>query len=142
MKRTILTLALLAAVSSTALADEGIPVEPGQWEVTTTMTMPMMPTPQTMTVSECFEDEVMDMDDLATEDLDPNCTYDLAQIDGNTMKWTIDCPVEGGGTMHAEWEATSGGDTVEGQGLMTMTIQGQQMDMTMTWSGKRVGECQ
>ena len=57
------------------------------------------------------------------------------------MNWTIDCPVEGGGTMHAEWQATSGGDTVEGEGKMTMEVMGQKMDMTMSWTGERVGEC-
>ena len=138
MRITILVLAALAA--SPALA-EGIPVEPGLWSVTTTMNMPMMPAPQTMTTEQCFEDDVMDMDDMATEGLDPGCKYDLSNIDGNTMAWSIDCPVEGGGEMHAEWQATSSGDSVEGEGKMAMTVAGQQMDMTMSWTGKRVGDC-
>jgi hypothetical protein len=139
MKRRIALLAVLVIVSSPVLA-EGIPVEPGQWEITTTMTMPMLPAPQTMTVEECFKDEIMDMDDMATDDLDPNCVFDLGQVDDTSMQWTIDCPVEGG-TMHAEWVATSGGDTVEGEGKMTMSVAGQTMDMQMNWTGKRVGEC-
>ena len=139
MKKTVLALFLLSPVAP-ALAD-GIPVEPGLWSVTTTMNMPMMPQPQTMTVEECFEDDVMDMDDMADENLDPGCSYELKQVDGNTMNWTIDCPVEGGGTMHAEWQATSGGDTVDGEGKRTMEVMGQKMDMTMSWTGKRVGEC-
>ena len=140
MKIRMTLLAVLAIASSPVLA-EGIPVEPGKWEITTTMTMPMLPAPQTMTVEECFEDEIMDMDDMATDELDPNCSYDLGQVDGTTMQWSIDCPVDGGGTMHAEWVATSGGDTVDGEGNMTMSIQGQTMDMQMTWTGKRVGSC-
>jgi hypothetical protein len=105
------------------------------------MTMPMLPTPQTMTVEECFEDDIMDMDDMATGDLDPNCVFDLGQVDGATMQWKIDCPVEGGGSMHAEWVATSGGDSVEGEGRMNVSVAGQSMDMQMTWAGKRVGAC-
>jgi len=140
MKTKILCLAALAIASSPLLAD-GIPVEPGQWEITTTMTMPMLPAPQTMTVEECFKDDIMDMDDMATDDLDPECVYDLGQVDGATMKWNIDCPVEGGGTMHAEWVATSGGDTVEGEGNMSISVAGQSMEMNMTWTGKRIGEC-
>ena len=140
MKTRMTLLAVLATVSTPVLA-EGIPVEPGLWEVTTTMTMPMMPTPQVMTVEECFKDEIMDMDDMSTDDLDPNCEFDLAQVDGATMQWSIDCPVEGGGTMHAEWVATSGGDTVEGEGKMTVSVAGQTMDMQMTWAGKRTGAC-
>jgi hypothetical protein len=139
MTRKILVLAALAAFASPVLAD-GIPVDPGLWSVTTTMNMPMLPQPQTMTIEECFKDDVMDMDDMATEDLDPGCTYNLANVDGNTMEWTIDCPMEGG-TMHAEWQATSGGNSVTGDGKMTMNMQGQTMEMTMSWTGKRIGEC-
>jgi len=139
MKRKILLMAALAAFVSTASA-EGIPVEPGLWSITTTMDMPMMPQPQTVTVEECFEDEVMDMDDMAMDDLDPNCTYDLGQVDGNSMRWNIDCPMEGG-TSHAEWLATSGGDTVQGEGKLSISINGQNMEMTMNWTGKRIGEC-
>ena len=56
------------------------------------------------------------------------------------MEWTIDCPVEGG-TMHAEWSATSSGDSVEGTGDMTMNMAGQTMNMTMSWTGERIGQC-
>lgn len=139
MKRKVLLTVALAAFVSTALA-EGIPVEPGLWSITTTMNMPMMPQPQTVTVEECFEDEVMDMDDMAMDDLDPNCTYDLGQVDGNSMRWNIDCPMEGG-TSHAEWLATSGGDTVQGEGKISISINGQNMEMNMNWTGKRIGEC-
>jgi hypothetical protein len=57
------------------------------------------------------------------------------------MKWSFDCPVEGG-TSHGEWEATSGGDTVVGKGLITVSFQGQAMEMTMNWEGKRIGDCE
>jgi hypothetical protein len=49
--------------------------------------------------------------------------------------------VEGGGTSHGEWQATSHGDRVEGSGKITMTMQGQTMEMNMSWLGKRVGDC-
>ena len=119
---------------------EGIPVEPGLWSVTTTVTMPMLPAPQTNTMEECFTEEMIDMDDMSTEDMDPDCAFNQARVDGNTMEWTIDCPVEGG-TMQAEWSATSEGDSVEGSGTMTMNMAGQTMNMSMTWAGKRIGDC-
>jgi hypothetical protein len=79
--------------------------------------------------------------DMSDEDLDPNCDYALNTLDGNTMSWSIDCPVDGGGQMHAEWTATSNGDSVEGQGKMTMSMQGQTMNMDMSWVGERIGAC-
>ena len=39
---------------SSALAD-GIPIEPGEWEVTTTMEMPMLPAPRVQTHTQCIE---------------------------------------------------------------------------------------
>ncbi len=130
----------LLVLMSPPVHAEGIPVEPGLWEMTSTVTMPMMPQPRVTTVTECMEKSEITMDDVGGEDLDPNCTFDMARVDGNTMKWSVDCPVEGG-TSHGEWQATSEGDTVSGEGLLTMSFQGQTMEMTMTWEGRRTGEC-
>jgi len=57
------------------------------------------------------------------------------------MQWEVDCPVEGG-TSHGEWQATSEGNTVTGNGLITIAFQGQTMEMTMNWTGKRTGPCE
>ncbi len=140
MKNKILTIAILATLSTPALA-AGIPVEPGLWSITTTVNIPMMPAPQTMTVEECMADEILDPEEMSDDDLDPNCDYTLDTLDGNTMAWSIDCPVEGGGQMQAEWTATSNGDSVEGEGKMTMEMQGQVMNMSMSWVGERIGPC-
>lgn len=126
-------------ISFPALA-EGISVEPGLWKMTSTVTMPMLPQPRVTTVTECMDKSEITMDEIGGEGLDPNCTFDMAQVDGNTMKWSVDCPVEGG-TSHGEWQATSGGDTVTGEGSLTMSFQGQTMEMTMSWEGQRIGAC-
>jgi hypothetical protein len=130
---------VLLLISFPALA-EGIPVEPGLWKMTSTVHMPMLPQPRVTTATECMEKSEITMDEVGGGDMDPNCTFDMAQVDGNTMKWSVDCPVEGG-TSHGEWQATSGGDTVTGEGSLTMSFQGQTMEMTMTWEGQRIGAC-
>jgi hypothetical protein len=135
----IVTPGVLALISISAHAD-GIPVEPGLWKMTSTVNMPMLPQPRVTTVTECMEKSEITMDEVGGEGMDPNCTFDMAQVDGNTMKWSVDCPVEGG-TSHGEWQATSGGDTVTGEGSLTMSFQGQTMEMTMTWEGQRIGAC-
>jgi len=135
-----LVLAMALAVSSTVWA-EGISVEPGMWEMTTTMVMPMFPEPRVTKVSECIEESEISMDEIGGEDLDPNCTFSMDQVDGSTMQWEVDCPVEGG-TSHGEWQATSEGNTVTGNGLITIAFQGQTMEMTMNWTGKRTGPCE
>ena len=92
-------------LGSSPLLAEGIPVEPGLWKMTSTVTMPMLPQPRVTTVTECMEKSEITMDEVGGEGMDPNCTFDTAQVDGNTMKWSVDCPVEGG-TSHGEWQAT------------------------------------
>ena len=136
---TIVAPGILVLISISALA-EGIPVEPGLWKMTSTVNMPMLPQPRVTTVTECMEKSEITMDEVGGEGMDPNCTFDMAQVDGNTMKWSVDCPVEGG-TSHGEWQATSGGDTVTGEGSLTMSFQGQTRDMTMDWDGQRIGAC-
>ncbi len=138
--RNILLAGVLLAAVPAAFAD-GIPVEPGMWEMTSTMNMPMLPQPRVTTVTECMEKSEISMDEVRTEDMDPDCSFVMEQLDGDTMKWTVDCPVEGG-TSHGEWTATSGGDTVTGDGVITVSFQGQTMEMTMNWSGQRIGPCE
>lgn len=139
MIRASIILGILFFAAPAAWA-EGMPVEPGMWKMTSTVTMPMLPQPRVTTTTECMTESEISMDDMGGEDMDPNCQFDMAQVDGNTMKWSFDCPVEGG-TSHGEWEATSTGDSVTGKGVVTMAFQGQTMEMTMAWEGKRIGDC-
>jgi len=139
MIRPSIVLGVLISTATAALAD-GIAVEPGMWEMNSTMNMPMLSQPRVTTTTECIEKSEISFDDMGGEEMDPNCKFQTAQVDASTMKWSFDCPVEGG-TSHGEWEATSGGDTVTGEGLMTVSFQGQTMEMTMSWEGKRVGAC-
>jgi hypothetical protein len=139
VRYTVLLIGLLFFAIPAAWA-EGLTIEPGKWKMTSTMTMPMLPQPRVTTTTECIEKSEISMDDMGGEEMDPNCKIETAQIDVSTIKWSFDCPVEGG-TSHGEWEATSGGDTVTGEGLMTVSFQGQNMEMTMNWTGRRIGAC-
>jgi hypothetical protein len=134
-----LAAALALAASSADAAT--IPVEPGLWEMTSTISMPMLPQPQVNTQTECIGKGQLSTDDVGGEDLDPACTLEASQVDDSTMRWTFECPVEGGGHSRGEWQATSHGDRVEGSGVMKMEMQGQAMEMTMRWEGRRIGDC-
>lgn len=140
MKRKSLVLSIFAALASPLMAD-GMQVEPGLWKMTTTLNMPMLPQPQTNSMEECVEDASFDIEDMSAEDMDPNCTIEMAQVDASTMKWSMDCPVEGGGTSHAEWQATSSGTSIEGSGKINLAVMGQEMEMTTTFSGQHIGAC-
>lgn len=136
----ILTGLVTAVLASTASAD-GVSINPGLWEMTSTMTMTMMPQPQTTTVKECIKDNKLSPESFNMEEDNP-CNVADVIVDGNTARWSINCPTEGGPVMEGQWEITSDGDTINGNGTMSTEFSGQQMGFVMTWEGKRIGNCE
>ena len=131
-------------LAATALAD-GVAVDPGQWEMKMTMEMktsmdlPMVIPPRTMTTTECVEEDELGPDSFNMEE-DSLCEFGDVAVEGNTVSWSISCPGPAG-SMSGNWSFTSEGDTVEGQGTMAGNMGGQDMEFHMSWNGKRIGDC-
>ena len=136
-KMTILTM-ILALVSLKAMAD-GIAIEPGKWETTTTMNLPMLAPPKVNTAIECMEESEISPEKM-TDNMDSGCTFDTRVVENSTMQWKMEC-VADTGSSRGEWEATSYGDTLTGSGTITIDMQGQSVEMLMNWEGRRVGDC-
>lgn len=134
-----LSFVVMMLLASTANA-KGVPIDPGLWEMTTTMRMSMMPQPQTSTDTECIEEFEMNPEDFNMDEENP-CKITEVTIDGNTARWLISCPTGGGMTMEGKWEFTSKGDSIAGTGSMTAEVAGQDMSFDMDWTGKRIGPC-
>ena len=120
-------------------AADSIPVKPGMWETTMTMTSPMFPQPRVETVTECVEKTEFSVDDLMPAD-QSDCTITESSVDGNTLNWKMQCQMqggsgEGGGTF------ISNGDTGTGEMYMNMKMQGQSIEMQNSWKGKHIGPC-
>ena len=73
-------------------------------------------------------------------DEDSPCSFDDVEIEGNTVRWNLNCPGPAG-TMTGSWEFTSTGETVTGNGSMSAQMAGQVMEFTMSWEGQRIGDC-
>jgi len=127
----------------------GFTMNPGQWEFTTTMTMPMLPQPQTTTSSECISKEEAQKDPLADLVDSGNCAILNKKISGNTLHFTMKCTNDG---MVTEGSGTFTGQKNTASGSVVMTMNMPQManmpnmpsgPMTMTtrWQGKRTGNC-
>ena len=136
---TILT-GLAAILFAGASSAAGVSIEPGQWEMTSTMTMTMMPDPQTTTTMECIVEDELNPETF-NMDKDNPCNITEVTIDGDTARWLISCPTEGGPTMEGQWEITSHGDSLTGTGSMITEFSGQKMRFNMSWEGKRIGDC-
>lgn len=128
--------AMLAPVGAWA---QGVAMEPGKWEMTTTMTMSMMPAPQVRTVTECYTEDEFDPEKFNTNP-DSTCATSDIEVDGQTITWNIVCPTEMG-NMEGKWSFVSGGDTVSGTGDMSANMGDQVITFNMIWKGKRVGDC-
>ena len=140
MKLRLVLTSLTAIVFSASAIAEGVSIDPGEWEMTSTITMSMMPQPQTTTVKECIKEPELNPEDFNMDEDNP-CNISEVVIDGDTASWSINCPTEGGPVMEGRWEFTSGGDTISGSGSMTADYAGQAMSIDMSWTGKRIGDC-
>jgi len=140
MKLRLVLTSLTAMVFSASAIAEGVSIDPGEWEMTSTITMSMMPQPQTTTVKECIKEPELNPEDFNMDEDNP-CNISEVVIDGDTASWSINCPTEGGPVMEGRWEFTSGGDTISGSGSMTADYAGQAMSIDMSWTGKRIGDC-
>ena len=136
----ILTGLATVILASTASAD-GVSINPGMWEMTSTMTMSMMPQPRSTTVKECIKDSELSPESFNMEEDNP-CNITEMSVDDNTARWSINCPTEGGPVMEGHWEFTSKGDSISGNGTMSAEFSGQTMGFVMSWEGERIGNCE
>jgi len=133
------SLGVLAALSVRVSAQEkAVNLNPGLWEITSTVEMVGMPVgaPPPMTYTQC----------ITPEDLVPRnqgdseaCEVSDVNIDGNTVSWKISCSGQGGG-MEGTGTITYDGDSMEG--MMEMVMPSMNMEMKNTLEGTRVGECE
>ena len=126
-------------LTNTLSAADSIPVKPGMWETTMTMTSPMFPQPLVETTTECVDKSEFSIDDLMPAD-QSECSIIESSVDGNTLHWKMQCQTqggsgEGGGTF------VSNGDSGTGDMNMKMTGQGQSFEMQNSWKGKHIGPC-
>lgn len=135
----LLTCTVLILTFNIVSAADSIPVKPGMWEMTTTMTSPMFPQPRVSTATECMEKSEFSITDLMPSD-QSECTITESNVSGNTLTWKMQCQMqggsgEGGGTFE------SNGNSGSGDMYMNMEVQGQSFNMQNSWQGKHIGPC-
>jgi len=128
----------VAALGSDAAAQH--PMRPGRWEITMQMAMPNMPMQMPAVKStQCITQAQLDAPDkgLPTGPAKNanECKMSEYKQAGDTVTWKIAC--SGQQAMTGSGELRFTGDTYEG--VMQMAMDQQQM--TMKYSGKRLGDC-
>lgn len=132
-----LSLSLAVLCSPAALA-ETLPVTPGLWEVTSTRTHPFTGQPVTEVNQLCMKQSEFDPR-MLLEGMD-GCQLTRQGRSGNTLEYAVQCSQDGA-TIDVEGTMQTQGE--QGQGVMTMRIQGAGMNMEMesSWTSRRLGEC-
>jgi hypothetical protein len=138
-KTLMLAAALLSAPASAAPPN----MKEGLWEITTKMEMPGMPAgmkPQVM--QQCITKKDLEDPRRTTPGNDPNsnrCQVADYKVQGNTATWNMAC--KGEGAMTGSGTITYSGNSYSGTSKMTMNHGGQAQNLTMHYSGRRIGEC-
>jgi len=137
-KTCALSASILTVVATQALHADALPIVPGMWETTTTMSSEMLGT-KTNSHKECIDKTELDPDMMMDELPTDQCTVE-SKLTGNVLDYSISCEMEGG-MMDGVGTITSEGDTMTGSMTLKTESQGVQMEMQMDSTGKRLGDC-
>ncbi|MBU0751408.1 MAG: DUF3617 domain-containing protein [Gammaproteobacteria bacterium] len=136
---TVRTAILATLAAASGLAQAAPVMQPGMWEITTRMEMPGMPAGMGQHVTQiCYR--ASDVQDVSrTVPKDKNCEVKDYKLSGNTASWRMEC--RGETAMSGSGTFTYAGNSYSGTTKFTMKQGGQTMNMTQTYSARRVGDC-
>lgn len=146
---TILFICLMLLISSPVWSG-GPTMKPGKWEFTTTITMPMMAQPQTMTNIECITQEQAQDDPLGALLKEGMCQLVSKKVRGNRIDFEVSCQSDKNVTSTGKGHFTTLGDTASGEMEVVMNMpkmanmpnmEGREMKMEQSWKGRRIGAC-
>jgi len=137
MSRIVTTLTITSLfLALPALACAGSNMQPGQWEITSSIDLPgmsfSMPASKNM---QCISgDEPIPQAQQQSD----KCRLVENEIDGDRVSWELHCESDGG-TLTSRGEIVYQGDRFEG----TVVSQGGRLQggITQRMTGKRVGDC-
>jgi hypothetical protein len=140
---TALTLTAAATLSYLAHAAETPNIRVGQWEYTVTTTLtgaPVSIPPRTDTNTQCLTEEDLNKPLFVMDDMQ-DCEISDQQSSSSQMSYVMSCAVPEAGEMRMNVNLQFNGDEMSGTMTGTMQSPVGDMNMTMTHSGKRIGDC-
>ncbi len=141
MGRTLLLIVAGALSFPASALGEGIPIEPGEWKVSTRVSVSIAPEPRLRESTQCMVRDRLSADELTGRS--GLCDNEEIRVSGNTMTWKITC--------RGQMEGNSGEGTItmnDGSFTGEMKLLGvpRQNDfrivVTTLWQGQRLGDCE
>jgi len=132
---------LIAVSLAACAAAHAQSLEPGEWEIRSTTTSPLMPKGQSAVFRHCLTQA--DAEDperwMARQSESGPCTLIPGERTAEGMEWDVSCPMT---RMHGRGSATiTGPGSVESEVRMTTELQGYRFQMHTRASAKRIGPC-
>ncbi len=127
---------VLAALSQSAFAKDGPTMNPGKWEVKTVQKSSMMKKEKVTNATECVKEDKNPLEAIMEAG---KCKVTKQETKGHNVSWDMECGDQYSATGHGTF--TADGDSGEGTIDMKMKLQGIEVNVQNTWSGKRVGDC-
>jgi len=137
LSRTLLIVLALLAAPASVLA-EGMQVQPGLWEFSSSLPEPLGGDSGGQVYRTCVRDQTITPERVMAERKE--CRIWNAVVKGPSVRWKMRCdtpagPMSGTGSLH------STGSAVAGSVDMTMEIGSLEIPMTGQFHGRRVGAC-
>ncbi|MGI9334364.1 MAG: DUF3617 domain-containing protein [Gammaproteobacteria bacterium] len=123
--------------SQTGLA-QSVKIVPGLWKVTSTTVTPMSPSGLTNSTTDCMKDELFDPANQLGRQSD--CEVLKSEAKGNELTWVMSCNTDMGKAT-GRGKFTSNGNTANGQIVMNVLFNGQDVEFNTQWQGQRLGDC-
>jgi hypothetical protein len=138
-------IALLIATAWIALPawaeEERLPIQPGQWKVTTEVSVSLAPRPRVRDNIQCVTAEDLRAVELTgSSDL---CDNEQIRVSGDTMTWKIRCREqmkENSGEGHVTMSDGEFSGQMQLHGAPRK--EGDPIVVTTTWKGQRLGDCE
>jgi hypothetical protein len=140
--REIVLLIAAASISLPASADEEyLPMQPGEWRVTTEVAVSLVPRPRVRDNYQCVT-----ADDLLVDELTGSsklCDNEEIRVSGDTMTWKVRCREQMKGNS-GEGRVTMGDGKFSGEMQLrgAPPKDGEPLVVTTTWKGERLGDCE
>lgn len=122
---------VVVGLMATPLLAEAPPQKPGKWQIKMQMEMPGVPMklPAVNTTVCLTEEDLKDPQSAVPNDPKSDCEVGDYEVDGNTIRWTVDCPSQ---QMKGSGEITFNADGTGYEGAMKMSLSGQEMSTKYT----------
>lgn len=130
---------LVLLLSCQAGLAQSVKIVPGLWKVTSTTVTPKSPSGLTNSTTDCMKDE--EFDPASQLGRQSNCEVVQSEAKGDTLSWVMACDTDMGKAT-GRGKFTSHGASAEGEIIMNIKFDGEDVEFNTQWKGVRVGECE